>query len=154
MTLAVKHKFTSTIPDGPDAGLVKPSNWNDTHAITGTANVLIGTDNSGNGTEIAAGTNITITGNTISAAGGVGIVNTYAIGAYAMGGYDNNTTASPLVSGGTTTAFLPAHVDDIATGVWNLSSIVATGTWRNMGPTLTNGYWEASPNIGLFLRIS
>jgi hypothetical protein len=154
MTLSVKHKFTSTIPDGPDAGLVKPSNWNDTHAITGSANVLIGTDNSGNGTEITAGANITIAGNTISATIGGVVVETYAIGAYAMGGFDNNVTAPPLVSGGTTTAFLPAYVEDISTGNWSLSSVPATGTWRNMGSTLVGGYWDDHPNIGLFLRIS
>ncbi len=35
MTLSVTHKFNDTHPDGADATLVRPSNWNDTHALTG-----------------------------------------------------------------------------------------------------------------------
>lgn len=31
----VRHKFVSTIPDGPDVGQVKPSNWNDDHEVIG-----------------------------------------------------------------------------------------------------------------------
>lgn len=33
MTLAINHKFVDTHADGVDASLVRPSNWNDTHAI-------------------------------------------------------------------------------------------------------------------------
>jgi hypothetical protein len=35
MTISVKHKFVSTIPDSVDTGLVRPTNWNDTHDLTG-----------------------------------------------------------------------------------------------------------------------
>lgn len=35
MTITVKHKFTCSIPDDPDTSLVRPSNWNDTHDLTG-----------------------------------------------------------------------------------------------------------------------
>ena len=32
--MAITHKFVSTIPDGGDATLVQPSNWNDSHDVT------------------------------------------------------------------------------------------------------------------------
>ena len=35
MTITVKHKFVSAIPDEADATVVRPSNWNDTHDIVG-----------------------------------------------------------------------------------------------------------------------
>jgi hypothetical protein len=31
--MAVKHRFISALPDSPNAGLIRPSNWNDTHDI-------------------------------------------------------------------------------------------------------------------------
>ena len=31
MAITVKHKFVSAIPDGTDATVVRPSNWNDDH---------------------------------------------------------------------------------------------------------------------------
>jgi len=42
MAITVKHKFVSTIPDDPDATLIRPSNWNDTHDLTGTVPVANG----------------------------------------------------------------------------------------------------------------
>lgn len=35
MTITVKHKFVSTIPDSADTGLVRPTNWNDDHDLSG-----------------------------------------------------------------------------------------------------------------------
>lgn len=37
MVASVKHKFVSAIPNGADATLVRPSNWNDEHDISGLA---------------------------------------------------------------------------------------------------------------------
>ena len=42
MAITVKHKFVSTIPDDPDATLIRPSNWNDTHDLVGTVPVANG----------------------------------------------------------------------------------------------------------------
>lgn len=32
--MSIKHKFISAIPDGADASVVRPSNWNDDHDVT------------------------------------------------------------------------------------------------------------------------
>jgi hypothetical protein len=42
MAITVKHKFVSTIPDGADTSVVRPSNWNDDHDFTGTLPVANG----------------------------------------------------------------------------------------------------------------
>lgn len=35
MPLTIKHVFQSVQPDDPDTTLIRPSNWNDSHAVTG-----------------------------------------------------------------------------------------------------------------------
>jgi hypothetical protein len=42
MAITVKHKFVSAIPDGTDTSVVRPSNWNDDHELTGTVPVANG----------------------------------------------------------------------------------------------------------------
>lgn len=36
MTLSITHKFVSAIPDSADTTIVRPTNWNDTHDLSGT----------------------------------------------------------------------------------------------------------------------
>ena len=40
--MQVVHRFTSPKPDGPDATLVKPSNWNDQHSISLQIDIISG----------------------------------------------------------------------------------------------------------------
>lgn len=42
MTLSLKHKFTSAIPDAGDPTIVQPSNWNDEHALTQATATILG----------------------------------------------------------------------------------------------------------------
>ena len=65
MAIEVKHKFVSAIPDGPDTTIVRPSNWNDTHELTG-----LGTMAEQNANAVA------ITGGTISGVAVTGYVPT------------------------------------------------------------------------------
>ena len=51
MAITVKHKFVSAIPDSGDTTIVQPSNWNDTHELTGTVPV----DNGGTGASTLTG---------------------------------------------------------------------------------------------------
>jgi hypothetical protein len=53
MAITVKHKFVSAIPDGTDATIVRPSNWNDDHDFTGTLPVA----NGGTGVTSSSGAN-------------------------------------------------------------------------------------------------
>jgi fibronectin-binding autotransporter adhesin len=51
MAITVKHKFVSAIPDGTDDTIVRPSNWNDDHELTGTIPV----ENGGTGASTLTG---------------------------------------------------------------------------------------------------
>lgn len=64
MVLQIKHNFTSPKSDGPDSTMVRPSNWNDTHAITLAGNKLIGRafGPDGAATEITLSDNFTLIG--------------------------------------------------------------------------------------------
>ena len=50
MAVTVTHPFVSAIADGTDASLVRPSNWNATHSISGTLDITNG------GTGVTTGT--------------------------------------------------------------------------------------------------
>lgn len=106
MTISLTHKFVSTVPDGTDTSVVRPSNWNDEHAITGTLPVANGGTNVsstpsngqlliGDGTgytlaNLTAGTGVTIT----NAAGGI------TISAPDTGTVTSVTASSPIASSG------------------------------------------------------
>lgn len=49
MTISLKHKFTSAIPDAGDPTIVQPSNWNDEHALTQATSTILGRVTAGTG---------------------------------------------------------------------------------------------------------
>ena len=51
MAITVTHNKVSLIPDGDDASLIRPSDWNDDHVLTGTIPV----DNGGTGAATLTG---------------------------------------------------------------------------------------------------
>jgi len=53
MAITVKHSKVSTIPDDADTSLVRPSDWNDDHVLTGTVPVA----NGGTGVSTSSGAN-------------------------------------------------------------------------------------------------
>jgi hypothetical protein len=65
MAITVKHKFVSAIPDGADATVVRPSNWNDTHDLTGLGTMA---EQNANSVAITGGTvsGTTLTSDTVS----------------------------------------------------------------------------------------
>lgn len=58
--MAIKHTKTSTIPDGPDAAQVQPSDWNADHEITLSGPGLLGksTAGAGSASEISLGSGL------------------------------------------------------------------------------------------------
>jgi hypothetical protein len=65
MAITVKHKFVSAIPDGTDATIVRPSNWNDDHDLVGLGTVA---EQNANAVAITGGTvsGTTLTNDTVS----------------------------------------------------------------------------------------
>ena len=91
MAKLVTHKFVSTIPDGDDTSVVRPSNWNDTHDISGVAE-------SGTNTDITSMTGIT---GGISSPDYIQFDTTYATSLTAgQLGWDGNDTLALGMSGG------------------------------------------------------
>lgn len=82
MAISIKHKFQSTVPDGSHPTMLQPSNWNESHDITGAVltvngaapdvdgNIALQRDLTGLQETLTAGTNITIVDNVISSSGG------------------------------------------------------------------------------------
>lgn len=70
MTVSLKHSFTSPKTDGTDSTLVQPSNWNAEHTLTLGTGKLLGRTTSGTGAaeEISAGSGLTLSGGSLSAA--------------------------------------------------------------------------------------
>jgi hypothetical protein len=65
MAITVKHKFVSAIPDGTDATVVRPSNWNDDHDLAGLGTIA---EQNANAVAITGGTvsGTTFTSDTVS----------------------------------------------------------------------------------------
>jgi hypothetical protein len=80
MAITVKHKFVSAIPDGTDATVVRPSNWNDDHDLVGTVPVVNGgtgvTSSSGANSVVLRDSNVNINANALDD----GYINTAASG--------------------------------------------------------------------------
>lgn len=73
MAISITHPFVSSIPDGADATVVRPSNWNATHSIADLSAIskLMGSGSAAaTPTEITLGTNLTMSGTTLNAASG------------------------------------------------------------------------------------
>ena len=107
MAITVKHKFVSAIPDGDDSSLVKPSNWNDTHELTG-----LGTMAEQNANAVA------ITGGTIAGVTVSGYVPTT----------ETITAGTGLTGGGDLSANRTIALANTA---------VTTGTYGNAARTIT-----------------
>ena len=97
MPISVKHKFVSAIPDAGDPTIVQPSNWNDTHDLTG-----IGTMAEQNANAVAI-TGGTISGVTIPASNVTGTlqVNQGGTGATTLTGYVKGAGTTPLTASST-----------------------------------------------------
>lgn len=76
--ISLKHTFQSTVPDGTDASLVQPSNWNAEHTLTLATGKLIGRSSSGSGAaeEITPSAEFTLTAGALDLAA-VGTAGTY-----------------------------------------------------------------------------
>jgi hypothetical protein len=143
MAITVKHSKVSTIPDDADTSLVRPSDWNADHTLTGTIEIANG--GTGQTTANAAfnalvpsqtgntGKYLTTDGTDTSWAivsGGSGTVTSVA----ATAGTGISITGSPITTSGTLniTNTAPDQVVAIASG----TGISTSGTYPNF--TVTN----------------
>ena len=141
MAITVTHPFVSAIADGADATVVRPSNWNATHSLSGTVDVVNG------GTGLSAGTSggvlaFTATGTIASSAALA--ASALVIGGGAGVAPSTTTTATgALTFLGTPTSanFAALLTDETGTG---LNVFATAPTLSN--PTVT-AYLETAPAI-------
>jgi hypothetical protein len=153
MAITVKHTKVSTIPDGDDTSVVRPSDWNADHQLTGTIPV----DNGGTGASTLTGY---VKGNgTSTMTANATIPNTDVTGLGTMSTQNSNniSVTGGSISGTTVSGYIPTTEKAAALGVATLdaggtvplSQIPASiqggvsyqGTWNasTNTPTLTNG---------------
>jgi len=97
MAIVVTHTKVSTIPDGDDSSLIRPSDWNDTHTLTGLGTMA---EQNANAVAITGGT---ISGVTLPASnitGTLGVANG-GTGATTLTGYVKGTGTAALTASST-----------------------------------------------------
>jgi len=147
MAITVKHSKVSTIPDGTDTSVVRPSDWNDDHVLTGTipvANGGTGASTASDGLNNLLPSQTSNTGKVLTTDGtnaswvtnGSGTVTSVA----ATAGIGISVTGSPITTSGTLniTNTAPDQTVVLTAG----TGISTTGTYPNF--TITN----TSPSAG------
>jgi len=153
MAITVKHKFVSAIPDAGDPTIVQPSNWNDSHDLTGTVPVA----NGGTGASTLTGY---VKGNgtaAMTASATVPSTDITGLGTMSTQNSNNISVTGGSISGTTVSGYIPTTEKATALGVATLdaggtvplSQIPASiqggvsyqGTWNasTNTPTLSNG---------------
>jgi hypothetical protein len=97
MTVSLKHKFVSSVPDDADTSIVRPSNWNDDHDLLLATNRLLGRTTAGTGAaeEISVSGELTLSAGALSTSSNVvTLTGTQTL--------TNKTLTSPVITGGTT----------------------------------------------------
>jgi hypothetical protein len=153
MAITVKHNKVSTIPDDTDTSLVRPSDWNDDHVLTGTVPVA----NGGTGAATLTGY---VKGNgtaAMTASATVPSTDITGLGTMSTQNANNIAVTGGSISGTTVAGYIPTTEKAAALGVATLdaggtvplSQIPASiqggvsyqGTWNasTNTPTLSNG---------------
>ena len=141
MTISVKHTFQSAKPDGSDATLIQPSNWNDEHTLTLATNKLLGRATAGTGAveEIGIGTALSLSGGSLAvttvpvANGGTG-ANTLTANNVLLG---NGTSAVQVVAPGASgnvltsngTTWVSQTPGPPAGSLLRITVFTSSGTW-------------------------
>jgi hypothetical protein len=144
MAITVKHTKVSTIPDGDDSSLIRPSDWNDDHVLTGTIPVA----NGGTGASTLTGY---VKGNgTAAMTASATVPNTDVTGLGTMSTQNANAVAitGGTMSGVTVSGYIPTSEKAQPLGVATLDAggKVPTSQIPMQGDLNYQGTWNASTN--------
>ena len=141
MAVSLKHTFVSAIPDGSDASVVRPSNWNAEHTLTGTISTLMGFDSAGASQSVTVGSGLTYSAGSLTATGGT----VTSVAALTIG--TSGTDLSSTVANGTTTPVITLNVPTAsATNRGALSSTDWT-TFNNKGSGTVTSVTATAPVV-------
>jgi hypothetical protein len=146
MAITVKHSKVSTIPDGTDTSVVRPSDWNDDHVLTGTIPVA----NGGTGASTLTGY---IKGNgtaAMTAASTIPSTDITGLGTMSTQNSNNISVTGGTMSGVTISDYVATATKGVANGV---ASLDGSGTVpvsqlpaAVLGALSYQGTWNASTN--------
>ena len=146
MAITVKHSKVSTIPDGDDTSVVRPSDWNADHTLTGTIPV----DNGGTGASTLTGY---VKGNgtaTMTANATVPSTDVTGLGTMSTQNSNNISVTGGSMSGVTISDYVATATKGVANGV---ASLDGSGTVpvsqlpaAVLGALSYQGTWNASTN--------
>jgi len=144
MAITVKHTKVSTIPDGDDSSLIRPSDWNDDHVLTGTIPVA----NGGTGASTLTGY---VKGNgTAAMTASATVPSTDVTGLGTMSTQNANSVAitGGTMSGVTVTGYIPTTEKAQPLGVATLDAggKVPTSQIPMQGDLNYQGTWNATTN--------
>ena len=138
MAITVTHSKVSTIPDGDDDSLIRPSDWNDDHVLTGLGTMA---EQNANNVAITGGS---ITGVSIPAADVTGL------GTMATQNANSVSITGGSISGATVSGYIPTSDEGVANGVATLdgSGKVPIGQIPDavIGALNYQGTWNATTN--------
>ena len=145
MTVSLKHTKTSAIPDGGDANLVQPSDWNAEHDLTIATGKLVGRTTAGTGTieEITVGTGLLLSGGTLTSTDVGGTVTSVAALTLGSTGTDlTSTVANP-----TTTPTITLNVPTASASNRGVLSSADWTTFNNKGSGTVTSVSGTAPVI-------
>ena len=144
MAITVTHSKVSTIPDGDDTSVVRPSDWNADHQLVGTVPVA----NGGTGAATLTGY---VKGNgtsTMTAAATIPNTDVTGLGTMSTQNSNNISVTGGSISGVTVTGYIPTTEKGAALGVATLDAggQVPVSQLPPMGDLNYQGTWNASTN--------
>ena len=146
MAITVKHSKVSTIPDGDDTIVVRPSDWNADHTLVGTVPVA----NGGTGASTLTGY---VKGNgtsAMTAASTIPSTDVTGLGTMASQNANNVTITGGSISGTTVSGYIPTTEKGVANGVATLDSAAKVPISQIpdsvIGALSYQGTWNASTN--------
>jgi hypothetical protein len=146
MAITVKHNKVSTIPDDADTSLVRPSDWNDDHVLTGTVPVANG------GTGAATLTGYVVGNGTAAMTASATIPSTAVTGLGTMSTQNANNVSitGGSISGTTVSGYIPTTEKAVANGVATLDGSgtvpISQLPAAVLGALSYQGTWNASTN--------
>ena len=146
MAITVKHNKVSTIPDGDDTSVVRPSDWNADHTLTGTVPVA----NGGTGAATLTGY---VKGNgtsTMTASATIPSTDVTGLGTMSTQNSNNISVTGGSMSGVTISDYIPTSQKAAALGVATLDSASKVPINQIpdsvIGALSYQGTWDASTN--------
>ena len=141
MAVSLTHTFVSAIPDGSDATVVRPSNWNAEHTLTGTISTLMGFDATGASQSVTVGSGLTYSAGSLTATGGT----VTSVAALTIG--TSGTDLSSTVATGTTTPVITLNVPTASASNRGALSSTDWTTFNNKGSGTVTSVTATAPVV-------